>query len=174
MKPPCYRNQLLNQNHKKNHAINIINWKSNADVTALTLPQLHYQHPPVKLLELGAEMLGWILGAQPTATTQYPIVHLPSVPVTTPLRPWSPHLNQGPAQPTNQQTNQQTNPLLEVPTPFKGSSLPFLICSSSSFRSSLAQTLLQTLVELVSPQLLPKTNKQRIVRLLEFSISITL
>merc|ERR1711963_298406 len=75
-------------------------------------------------------------------------------------------------QPTNQQTNQQTNPLLEVPTPFKGSSLPFLICSSSSFRSSLAQTLLQTLVELVSPQLLPKTNKQRIVRLLEFSISI--
>ena len=22
-------------------------------------------------------MLGWILGAQPTATTQYPIVHLP-------------------------------------------------------------------------------------------------
>ena len=141
-------------------------------------------------------MLGWILGAQPTATTQYPIVHLPryfedkdkddnedknedkdfliSVPVTTPLRPWSPHLNQGPAQPTNQQTNQQTNPLLEVPTPFKGSSLPFLICSSSSFRSSLAQTLLQTLVELVSPQLLPKTNKQRIVRLLEFSISITL
>jgi len=46
-------------------------------VTALTLPQLHYQHPPVKLLELGAEMLGWILGAQPTATTQYPIVHQP-------------------------------------------------------------------------------------------------
>ena len=142
-------------------------------------------------------MLGWILGAQPTATTQYPIVHLPryfedkgkdnnkdtnkdskkdkngekdfliSVPVTTPLRPWSPHLNQGPAQPTNQptnpqtnqQTNQQTNPLLEVPTPFKGSSLLFLICSFSSFRSSLAQTLLQTLVELVSPQLIPKTNK---------------
>jgi len=27
--------------------------------------------------ELGAEMLGWILGAQPTATTQYPIVHQP-------------------------------------------------------------------------------------------------
>jgi len=98
--------------------------------------------------------------------------------VTTPLRPWSQHFNQGPAQPTNQptnqQTNQQTNPLLEVPTPFKGSSLLFLICSFSSFRSSLAQTLLQTLVELVSPQLLPKTNKQRIVRLLEFSISITL
>merc|ERR1711953_1182546 len=133
------------------------------DVTALTLPHLHYQHPPVKLLELGAEMLGWILGAQPTATTQYPIVHLPSVPLTTPLRPWSPHLNQGPAQPTNQQTNQptnqQTNPLLEVPTPFKGSSLLFLICSFSSFRSSLAQTLPQTLVELVSPELLPKTNK---------------
>ena len=134
-------------------------------------------------------MLGWILGAQPTATTQYPIVHLPryfedkdkddnkdnnkdskkdkngekdfliSVPVTTPLRPWSPHLNQGPAQQTNQPTNQQTNLLLEVPTHFKGSSLPFLICSFSSFRSSLAQTLLQTLVELVSPQLLPKTNK---------------
>merc|ERR1712062_402192 len=113
--------------------------------------------------ELGAEMLGWILGAQPTATTQYPIVHLPSVPVTTPLRPWSPHLNQGPAQPTNPQTNQPTNqptnPLLEVPTPFKGSSLLSLICSFSSFRSSLAQTLLQTSVELVSSQLLPKTNK---------------
>ena len=101
-------------------------------------------------------MLGWILGAQPTATTQYPIVHLPryfedkdkdknedkdfltSVPVTTPLRPWSQHLNQGPAQPTNPQTNQptnqQTNPLLEVPTHFKGSSLLSLICSFSSFR----------------------------------------
>ena len=118
-------------------------------------------------------MLGWILGAQPTATTQYPIVHLPryfedknedrdfliSVPVTTPLRPWSQHLNQGPAQPTNPPTNQQTNPLLEVPTPFKGSSLLFLICSSSSFRSSLAQTLLQTLVELVLLQSLPKANK---------------
>merc|ERR1711899_234548 len=74
------------------------------------------------------------------------------VAVTTPLRPWSQHLNQGPAQPTNQQTNQQTNPLLEAPTPFKGSSLLSLICSFSSFRSSLAQTLLQTLVELVSPQ----------------------
>ena len=122
-------------------------------------------------------MLGWILGAQPTATTQYPIVHLPryfedkdkdknedkdfliSVPVITPLRPWSQHLNQGLAQPTNQPTNQQTNPLLEVPTHFKGSSLLSLICSFSSFRSSLAQTLLQTLVELVLPQLLPKTNK---------------
>ena len=92
-------------------------------------------------------MLGWILGAQPTATTQYPIVHLPryfedkgkdnnkdnekdskkdkngekdfliSVPVTTPLRPWSPHLNQGPAQPTNQQTNPPTNQPTNKPTP---------------------------------------------------------
>merc|ERR1712200_111815 len=38
---------------------------------------------------------------------------------------------------TNQPTNQPTNPLLEVPTPFKGSSLLSLICSFSSFRSSL-------------------------------------